>query len=252
MLRLTHQSLTDKKIKYQTGDYFSLQSGIFSEILKRNSTLKSLVVSFNTKGIDLQLFWISQIIEGQVFSKVLESYIIGKNVDEFDILFICGNDCKRIIKLISCYRHIISKKIILAVLPFSSPHDRANLLKSGFDDVFDTNYSAVEAKCRINSYINRLNVTKKSIAVMQNEYNKLELYKKDNKNLSERESIILKKLTDSIGQAVNVFDLHKLIRKKYGKSNHKALHVCISLLRKKIKSEFMIKFEENGYCLKKI
>lgn len=94
-------------------------------------------------------------------SLISESYIadFGNVRGEFDVVVVMGNDPRRLQRLMRLYRPLLRSRPKIAVLQVSNPRDRASLLNSGYDDVFEPKMPLPEAQARTIALIRRYAAT---------------------------------------------------------------------------------------------
>ncbi|WP_298290103.1 hypothetical protein [Novosphingobium sp.] len=94
-------------------------------------------------------------------SFISESYIadFGNGRGEFDAVVVMGNDPRRLRQLMRLYRPLLRSRPKIAVLQVSNPRDRAMLLNSGYDDVFEPKMPVPEAQARTIALVRRYAAT---------------------------------------------------------------------------------------------
>jgi DNA-binding response OmpR family regulator len=103
------------------------------------------------------LIW-SELLQREIdICRASENYLadISPNRFEYDLLIIAGNDPKRVKRLLRCYAPAIAWKPKVALVRSSNPRERASLLRSGFDDVFEPRMPIPEAQARMRALVNR-------------------------------------------------------------------------------------------------
>lgn len=213
----------------------------------------AMIAYFNDRGVRSQLDWLDGLLPNTFAGRISESYIAPVANRYFRILVVCGNDPKRLIKLLRCYRNLVGRKLCIAMTQRSLPADRGKLLNAGFDDVFDLRMSHIEANCRLNAHLRRLDkaalVGTGECSGSATRYDPV-VDQLANRRLSERERLVLGVLHLRLDQLTPLPDIHRAIRKRYGHSRDRSLHVVISLLRQKLRQDYRIVYHgEGGYVL---
>lgn len=233
-----------------TGD----TSGKWDNPLPRSAVI-ARVSHFNERGEIFQIEYISKIVDSADYSTVSENYIsnISSSQNNYDVLFVSGNDPRRMSKLVRLYRPVLADKTKIAVLARSTPPERALLLNGGFDDVFDLRTNPIEARCRVLAHVRRYDVHRRKIA--DQELRRTNTQRSDNmqfftRKLTRVETDIFNKLLASLNRPVPLQDLCARPTSDDGPLSHKSLQVFICRIRRKLIPGLKIRLSgSDGYQL---
>lgn len=214
----------------------------------------AVITYFNDRSIQSQLEWLDGLLPDSFAGRISESYIAPIANRSFRIFVVCGNDPKRMVKLMRHYRNLIGRKLCVAMMLRSTPSDRVRLFNAGFDEVLDLRSSHIEATCRLNAHLRRIETRARLAALGElpraESSGDAAVDRLAHAPLSERERLVLGLLHQRIGQLTTTTDIHREIRRRYGRSHTRSLHVVISLLRKKLHHGYGIVYRtEGGYVL---
>ena len=155
------------------------------------------VLYFGDRYTEERKYWLTQLAPN------LEPYFytpddiryLSRSEDEFDILFVSGNDIKRVIMAIRDYRPCIGNRAVIAVTTNSLPQDRARLLSAGYDDVFDiVKLHQIEATARIETIWHRYKLRQEEFLEKQH-YRSLVRKISNFSNLNKKEKLILERFS---------------------------------------------------------
>lgn len=230
-----------------------------SDPLLRNqvepSRYPALVTYFGDRHIQSMLDWMEGLIPGNTPARVFDSYIVPFASLPLKYFFVCGNDTTRMIKLLRHYPHLVGRKICIATMAQSTPADRARLMKSGYDDVFQFSMPMIEARCRLDAHLRRSEAAQVAALHRRSpratEVDQGLLGPLVETRLSERELLVLRLLAQRIGSATPIASLQREIRRTYGHASIPSLRAVVSHIRKKLRLGFTINTSaDGGYVLR--
>ncbi|MFY7836874.1 MAG: hypothetical protein ACOVQ0_11415 [Novosphingobium sp.] len=193
-----------------------------------------------------QLNWMELCFPNQTFTAVSESYIadISPAGNDFDILVVAGNDMRRLRQLLRLYRPLLHSKPKIAVMPATTPRERAALLNAGFDEVCDPRMPIPEAQARAVSLVNRYRTT--ALHVSQKPQNRcfLDESKITVTALTRREQAICSLLLEQSPNHVSISTLCNTTGAKM--ITRSSLRVLTSKIRTKLREGWQIEYANPG------
>lgn len=197
--------------------------------------------------------WTNSLRQNLSVCRVSESYIadISPSRFEYDTLIVAGVEPTRLRRFLALYEPAIRWKSKIALLQRCGPRDRARLLRTGFDDIFDLRMLPEEACLRMQALHLRYKMTREH---QQQKEGKDRLTAQTHElffleRLSERESEIFRILLAARGNPVPHGRLARALAHREEQTLN-ALKVTISGLRKKLKPGVVIANDRQiGYAL---
>ncbi|MEY4722278.1 MAG: hypothetical protein RIQ46_2003 [Pseudomonadota bacterium] len=176
----------------------------------------------------------------------LDTTLLSSASGDFQLFILHGDDTDRMSKIIRRNSEVLAGKIKIALCSRSYPPDRARLLNSGFDDVFDLRMDPVEAFARINAMQRRRTMAMRSQISEINNVLLEEIHQYTKQRLTHREYEVLAKLVSKRGAPVSFSELSRSKNKRIPPMGRQALQVFICRLRKKLKPGIHINCNFDG------
>lgn len=183
--------------------------------------------------------------------RISDGYVadLGEREHTFDALIVCGKDPMRLRRFLRHYRPVLHSKIKIAIMPHSTPHERAGLLNSGFDDVFEEKFDPLEVKLRVAAIYRRIKVyrARREVSAMISDADRRRFF------LAEptiREAFLFNMMMSTPGQSVPTSRLCSPPGGKYTQVTQKSLQVYLAGLRKKLSHAVYLRHDGTaGYSL---
>lgn len=193
-----------------------------------------------------QLNWMELAFPNQTSTAVSESYIadISPAANDFDILLVTGNDVRRLRQLLRLYRPLLHSKAKIAIMPATTPRERASLLNAGFDEVCDPRMPIPEAQARAVSLVNRYRTA--GLRLSQNSQNRCFFDESEitTAPLTRRERAICSLLFEQSPNHVSISTLCNATGVKT--IARSSLRVLISKIRTKLRKGWRIEYTNSG------
>lgn len=123
----------------------------------------SRILYLNDSNVSLRRDWLISVFtdfEDARYTE-LDTNLLVSSINHYSLFLLHGDDVSRMAKIIRCNSEILAGKLKIALCHMSSPAERAILLNSGFDDVFDLKMDRVEALSRIFAIKRRMLIVEK-------------------------------------------------------------------------------------------
>ena len=170
----------------------------------------------------------------------------------YNTVFVVGTDPARVRKFLRTYRPLFMRKAKIALVKESRPRSRAQMLNTGFDDVFDLDTHPLEASVRLDAILGR--VAHSHAAETFDDVLKTHMRFYADTKLLEREVRILALLIANRGMPVR-----KHLPDRFNQvaatspSRPSPLQVLISGLRGKLKPNFrIVSHGASGYSFEEV
>lgn len=186
-------------------------------------------------------------------AKISDDYtaFVDDAKDYYNTVFVVGTDPARVRKFLRTYRPLFMRKAKIALVKESRPRSRAQMLNTGFDDVFDLETQPLEAKVRLDAILGRVAHSQAAKAFDDVLQTHMRFYA-DTK-LLEREVRILALLIANRGMPVRKHLLTASTKSPHKSITPKSLQVLISGLRGKLKPNFrIVSHGASGYSFEEV
>lgn len=186
---------------------------------------------------------------GQLF-RISDDYTayIDDSREFYNVLFVVGSDPVRIRKFMRIYRDLLKTKAKIALVRDARPAARAQILNTGFDDVFGAEISPVEGLARIHAILGRIVMRQQEETL--GELAELHLQHYAVQPLLGREARLLAMLVSAKGSPVRSQQLATSSKSTHRQISIKSLQVLVSGLRTKLKPHLQIvSHGPSGYAL---
>lgn len=169
----------------------------------------------------------------------------------YNTVFVVGTDPARVRKFLRTYRPLFMRKAKIALVKESRPRSRAQMLNTGFDDVFDLETHPLEASVRLDAILGR--VAHSHAAETFDDVLKTHMRFYADTKLLEREVRILALLIANRGMPVRKHLLTASTKSPHKSITPKSLQVLISGLRGKLKPNFrIVSHGASGYSFEEV
>lgn len=184
--------------------------------------------------------WIGHTFPSHSICHISESYIadVSPRNSSFDLLVVAGREVRRVRQILKFYGPALNCVPKIAMLHVTMPKERAALLNSGFDDVFELRMKVPEARARAIALVNRYAIAadlQPSLVLMPH----LSLFRKAAPHMTPRERSIGELLFKRYPDPVSFSELTSAMPGK-APLGTSSLRVLISKLRLKLPSNVRI------------
>lgn len=215
--------------------------------------MRARYVSMGDSDAPSRLAWLSEVF----LSLEKKPYISGDlrylsaAQSGFDVLLIGGNDTRRIASLVRRNFPILGNKLLIALTRGSTPQRRAQLLNSGYDDVFDIDRTVpIEAIARLKAMRARQISVQLRDRAAQTRNVRLAMVCKDVLSLSPRQRQILSLLIERPGTPISLPRLQTECSRTHEPISRKNVQVVVCQIRRKLRCAFKIVHEDGrGYAI---
>lgn len=186
-------------------------------------------------------------------AKISDEYtaFVDDAKDYYNTVFVVGTDPARVRKFLRTYRPLFMRKAKIALVKESRPRSRAQMLNTGFDDVFDLETHPLEASVRLDAILGR--VAHSHAAETFDDVLKTHMRFYAETKLLEREVRILALLIANRGMPVRKHLLTASTKSPHKSITPKSLQVLISGLRGKLKPNFrIVSHGASGYSFEEV
>lgn len=203
------------------------------------------LVQIADKESCLRRQWLSDVITWQQqfnYSQDSVGYLCQEK-HSFSVLFVSGDDQRRVYSILREARGLLPSKIIVGVVSNSSPDLDANLLRRGADDVLHCRMAPQEAVGRLYALIRRKKWARDR--QMHDEHgsamDSARLMALSTQRLTPMEERILSLLAKSEGRVMAYWYISSCVSRSWDAgSNLRSLHVTVHRLRRKLASGVQI------------